>query len=403
MGPERRQTGDPRRHGYLSYSPLFEGLPYESVEDAIEGCQVQYLSTGEVLLDPTRLNKAMYLVLAGHLDVHLGAENSQDTIPIGPGETLGEMSIIDGQPVSAFVSAGEPSQVVIVPEQVFLENFLLIPGFARNLARVLSARMRASNDRVVARLRERLALEHLQKELQIARGIQEGMLPGRGTLFPDRREIDLYGLMVPARDIGGDLYDAFFVSPDHLALAVGDVSGKGIPAALFMARVVAQLRLVAMWETSPATVLTRLNRLLCEHNDSGMFVTLLYFVLDIRTGQFRYSNAGHNPPVIFSGGGWRYQALPKGLVAGIMGDAPFGEMDGCLAPDETLMLYTDGVTEATNPAERLYGEARLLEALGLPGDPSTAALVERVKRSVEIFADGAAQSDDITMLAIRRL
>ncbi|MBK8017837.1 MAG: serine/threonine-protein phosphatase [Betaproteobacteria bacterium] len=122
-------------------------------------------------------------------------------------------------------------------------------------------------------------------------------------------------MMDPAHDIGGDLYDSFFVGPDRLVAVIGDVSGKGIPAALFMARVIAQLRLVAISETSPAAVLSRLNGLLCEHNDAGMFVTLLVLVLDVRDGTFVYSNAGHNPPVVMRQHETGFLPMPKGLVA----------------------------------------------------------------------------------------
>ena len=383
-------------------SPLFAGLPYHHVENVIAACPLRNLDAGEVLLEPGHPNHLMFVVLSGRLDVRLGDGDAADAIPIGPGGTIGEMSIIDEQPVSAQVSAAEPSSVVTIPERVFWDELLQVPGFGRNLARVLSARMRASNERIVSRLREHLAFEHLHKELQIARSIQTGMLPGRGAMFSDRDDIQVYGLMDPARDIGGDLYDAFFVAPDRLAVAVGDVSGKGIPAALFMARVVAQLRLVAMAEESPAQVLSRLNAMLCEHNDAGMFVTMLYVVLDLRTGAYRYSNAGHNPPAEVAAGRCAYLPLPKGLVAGMMPGARFSELGGSLAPGELLLLYTDGVTEALNDAQDIYGEDRLAASVCAPGGQDPGAVIERVRRSVDAFAAGAPQADDITMLALRR-
>lgn len=402
VGEERRYRTDRRRHGYLAHSPLFNGLPYDLVERVVEATPVLALEAGEVLLEPGQSNDRMYLVLSGRLEVHIGAGENAELIPVGAGGTLGELSIIDGQPVSARVSAAQASVVVPIPAQVFWEQLLYIPGFGRNFARVLSARMRSGNERIVSRMREHLMLEHLHKELQIARSIQAGMLPGRGALFGDRRDLAVYGLMDPARDIGGDLYDAFLAGPDHLVAVVGDVSGKGIPAALFMARVVAQLRLVAMSETAPAAVLERLNRLLCEHNDAGMFVTLLYLVLDLRSGEFRYSNAGHNPPALVTPRGCEYLALPRGMVAGMVAEAPYAELRGVLPPGGTLLLYTDGVTEAANRDDELYGEARLAAALAAPDAAEPGALVEHVRRSVDAFAADAAQSDDITMLAISR-
>jgi len=402
---ERRRHADRRRHGYLAHSPLFAGLPYELVERVVEATPVRRLATGEVLLEPGQSNDRMYVVLSGRLEVHIGDGASAELIPIEAGGTLGELSIIDGQPVSARVSAAEASAVVPIPAEVFWEQLLYIPGFGRNFARVLSARMRSGNERIVARMREHLALEHLHKELQIAHSIQAGMLPRRGALFTDRKDVEVYGLMDPVRDIGGDLYDAFLSGPHHLVAVVGDVSGKGIPAALFMARVVAQLRLVAMSDTAPAAVMAQLNRLLCEHNDAGMFVTLLYFVLDLRSGEYRYSNAGHNPPLMVTPHGCDYLPMPRGMVAGMVEGAPFAEMHGVLPPGGMLLLYTDGVTEAANPADALYGEERLVETLlahTASDDAGPGALVEQVRRSVDAFAAGAAQSDDITMLALRR-
>ncbi len=333
---ERRKPIDRRRHGYLSRSPLFEDLPYHLIEAAIDACPVRELQPEEILLQAGQANNCMYLVLSGRLEVRLGEQGSGDTIPIEMGETLGELSIIDGYPVSACVAAVERSRVVTIAENVFWGEFFNIPGFARNLARMLSSRMRQSNARIIERLREHLALEHLQKELQIARSIQTSMLPGRGRLFAGYQELEVCGLMDPARDIGGDLYDAFFIAPRRLALTIGDVSGKGIPAALFMARVIAQLRQVAMSETSPAALMARLNASLCEQNEAGMFVTLIYLVYDLDSGEYLYSNAGHNPPAVIGNGRCTYLDPPKGLVAGMMGEARYLQKAGTLAPGHTL-------------------------------------------------------------------
>ena len=229
------------------------------------------------------------------------------------------------------------------------------------------------------------------------------MLPGRGRLFAGYQELEVCGLMDPARDIGGDLYDAFFIAPRRLALTIGDVSGKGIPAALFMARVIAQLRQVAMSETSPAALMARLNASLCEQNEAGMFVTLIYLVYDLDSGEYLYSNAGHNPPAVIGNGRCTYLDPPKGLVAGMMGEARYLQKAGTLAPGHTLMLYTDGVTEAFDPAGALYGEDRFASGLAATSEPGAAALVTQARLSVDLHASGAAQSDDITFLALRRV
>jgi sigma-B regulation protein RsbU (phosphoserine phosphatase) len=175
-----------------------------------------------------------------------------------------------------------------------------------------------------------------------------------------------------------------------------------VPAALFMAKAVAQLRLVALSEKSPAAILARWNALLCEHNEAGMFVTLVFIVLDLRTGVVAYSNAGHPPPVLLGAAGARFLPMPRGLVAGMQPDAVYGEREVALAPGETLLLYTDGVTEAEDPKGALYGEERLVEEIAKTHAGDAEALVREVRASVEKHAGGAAQSDDVTLLAIRR-
>lgn len=400
-----RRSGPPASsepRAALLRAELFRGLPTSITYKALEAGRQRELADGERLLRPGQRNDALYVVLGGRLEVRLDVLGFDEPVTVGPGDTLGELSIIDGEPASAEIVATGPACVLAIPEEFFWTVLTPNRSFARNLARLLASRTRASNRRVIARLEEHFALERLQRDLGIARTIQAGMLPGRGELFPGRPEVQVFGRMDPAQDIGGDLYDAFFVGPNRLAVAIGDVSGKGIPAALFMAKVVAQLRLVALSDTSPASVLTRLNALLCESNETGMFVTLLYAVLDLRSGEVTYSNAGHLPPVVTGCAAPRFLSLPRGLVAGIESGVVYTEHAATLQPGETLLLYTDGVTEAEDASGALYGDIRLLEDVARADRNDADALVRTLSACVGAYASGAPPSDDITLLAVRR-
>ncbi len=402
VSPERREGGDRRSQGYISRAALFDSIPYAVLEAVLAGCPVEACEAGAVLLSPGQANDAIHLLLEGRLRIHLEHADSGDFIPIEAGGCFGELSIIDGQPVSAWIVADRPSRVMRIPESVFWERLIPVPGVARNLLRVLAERMRANRDLIIERMKDSLALEHLHKELAIAQELQRSMLPAPELLFTGRPEVRAWAEMTPAKDVGGDFYDAFQVEPGLLFVAVGDVSGKGVPAALFMSRTITQLRMEAARERSPAAIVTAVNRALCQGNESGMFVTLFCGLLETASGRFDYCSAGHNPPVLLAGGAPEFVVPRKGLVAGIMEGARYAEDSKVLAPGHGVLLYTDGVTEAMDPGGGLYGEPRLISALSgdAGGDPRL--LVDRVRMDLASFVQNAPQADDITLLALFR-
>jgi sigma-B regulation protein RsbU (phosphoserine phosphatase) len=245
------------------------------------------------------------------------------------------------------------------------------------------------------------ARERIESELKIARSIQMNFLPKRFPPFPERREFDIFAVLEPAKQVGGDLYDFFFLDEDHLFFSIGDVSDKGVPAALFMAVTKTLMKGIAEQNRDPAEVLDRVNGELCHGNESSMFVTLFCAVLDLRSGRLCYSNAGHNPPlVLHRDGSQQWLALPPGLVLGGMEEAVYQSRELVMAPGDKLLLYTDGVTEAMNPEGAFYSEARLLAQAQEGVADSAESLVARVMASVRRFSAGAAQSDDITLLAL---
>jgi len=249
------------------------------------------------------------------------------------------------------------------------------------------------------------AKERIESELNIAHDIQMGILPKIFPPFPSRAEFDLFATITPAREVGGDLYDFFMIDDQHLCFTVGDVSGKGVPAALFMA--ITQTLIKTRISLSSAVTLEQVNNDLAHDNPSLMFVTLFLGILNIVTGELEYCNAGHNPPYrITPTHPSRLQPLAstEGMALGVMEDFSFSSRRLRLEPGETLFVFTDGVTEAMNSKGELFSEGRLEATLaGIGNREPVEKITELVAKALEGFTAGAPQSDDITMLVIRYL
>jgi len=242
--------------------------------------------------------------------------------------------------------------------------------------------------------------DRMQDELNVGHTIQMSMLPQAFPAFPDRTEFDLHALLKPAREVGGDFYDFFLLDEDRICLVVGDVSGKGVPAALFMAVSQTMIKTAAKGDTSPASIVTRVNDALSADNPTSMFVTLFLAIVDFRSGCFSYCNAGHNPPyIVHADGGLTCLNQRHGVVMGAMEELAYGESEGKLQEGDALFLFTDGVTEAMDTKGQLYGETSLEQLLEAADKSGAERLTGAVLRSVEGFAQGAEQSDDITILA----
>jgi sigma-B regulation protein RsbU (phosphoserine phosphatase) len=244
----------------------------------------------------------------------------------------------------------------------------------------------------------------LQQELDIATTIQTSILPKTFPAFPDRKEFDIYAKMIPAKEVGGDLYDFFLIDKYRLGVVIGDVSGKGIASALLMAVCKTLLKATAGKGIPSDVVLTEVNNLLVDESPSNMFVTLFYGVLDTRSGSFEYSNAGHNSPYLISTDGTIKQ-LPQvgGIILGAMKDVEFQSNVIMLKQDESIFLFTDGVTEAFNKNEEEFNEKRLEEVLINKNGFAPKDFVQQVFEEVQTFTNGVEQSDDITCLALKYL
>ena len=243
--------------------------------------------------------------------------------------------------------------------------------------------------------------ERIKTELSLARRIQESMLPNKFPAFPDRSEFDIYASMTPAKEVGGDFYDFFLVDDDHLAVVMADVSGKGIPAALFMMRSMISIRNQTMTGDSPAEVLEKINDQFSEHNEEEMFVTVWLGILEISTGRITAANAGHEYPIVQSAGG-QFELLKDthGFVIGGIPGMKYSEYEIMLDHDSRIFLYTDGLTEAQDEDHKLFGLDRVLEVLNENTDKSPLYQLRVVRKAATEFADAAQQFDDLTMLCL---
>lgn len=246
-------------------------------------------------------------------------------------------------------------------------------------------------------------LNTIEKELEVARRIQQGMLPTTTKLFSESSPpIELAGSMIPAKEVGGDFYDFFFLDKHRLAVIIADVSGKSIPACVFMAMAKTVIRTIANKNTSTADTCFKANEVLSLDNDSNLFVTAFYGVFDLTTGELSYTNAGHTSPLLLNKSGVKQLPRKEGLALGIIENTfPYEETVIQLSPGDTLILYTDGITEAMNSTRELYGEEALQNGLTTLSEKSPADILSGIVDNVKVFSGSYEQSDDITLLALR--
>ena len=258
-------------------------------------------------------------------------------------------------------------------------------------------------------IQRRALLEHdqlvsIQQDLNVAREIQLGILPKTFPPFPNRNDFEIYASMTAAKEVGGDFYDFFLIDEDRLGFVIGDVSGKGIPAAIFMAVSRTLIRATGLKGMPAGECLHYANNLLCSESVSCMFVTVFYGILNMRTGELQYANAGHNPPYITRKDGSLEKVESAGdIILGVFDDHMFTTMTTKLEPGECFLTYTDGVTEAFNSEDKEYGEDRLETLLKSLGNTQTRVIVNTIVEDVNLYSQGVPQSDDITLLSLKYL
>ena len=398
---------DRRLLGFISRFEIFRGVPYALVEHAIADCRVRRFPDGTVLLRPGERNSSLAFVLSGRLRIHLDAPDSRNFFTIEAGDCAGEMSVVDGEPVSAYVVADAGCRILLVDSDTLFSRFLSIPDVSRNFMAVLTERVRRTSQRIVDQVKSAMELDQLQRELRFASEIQAGMLPDEASLFPERTDVDCAVRIRVARQVGGDFYDAFFVDQQRVLVTIGDVCGKGLPAALFMVKALTLLRSEATRRAGAKRgqlqrTMDRLNRQLYERNDASLFVTTVCALLDTASGELMFVNAGHNPPVLALGDGpFDFLAGPRNPMVGIAADRAYLPGEATLPPGSVLVLYTDGVIDAEAADGEAFGEARLIATLNAAPERSAARLLDEIMAAVDRFTGDTAQTDDIAVLVLR--
>lgn len=393
----------PTNHKGFGWIPLFREVDEALLVRLLSRCEVRRLSAGTVLLRPGQSNDSLYILLKGELMVYLSADiTTGQGIPIQPGHCIGEYSAIDRLPVSALVRCEGEAEVLHLSGPFFWKRLVPLPGVARNMMRGLTERARTTNQLALNSLRERLELEHLRKELDLARQLQASMLPLRHPLFPDREDLDVCARVEPAASVGGDFFDSFLTADDRLFLCIGDVSGHGIGAALLMARTIGLMRSLAMAATAPETVLEQLNAFLCEGNDTCLFATLFCGYLEPATGTLTYSNAGHLAPLLIQDGRCSELPLPRGLLAGVAPRATYRAETVQLNRGDLLFAYTDGLSEAENDAGRPFGIDPCRDLLIQQREAPLPAILDGVREALTAFSGCGALEDDCTLMLVRR-
>lgn len=335
----------------------------------------------------------MYIILNGKADVF----NSDGTRinRLGAGDFVGELGLINDDNRAATVRASSDVRCANISKRLFED-------IASRNRKIYGSFMNMLYTKTTKLVTEQ---ERIKSELSIATKIQADCLENDFTAFNRLTAVNLTAHMKPAKEVGGDFYDVFMIDQDHLCFLIADVSGKGVPAALFMTMAKTHIKNFATVGLPLAEVAVRANNQLCYKNESGMFVTAFICVLDVRSGEVQFVNAGHNCPFVQKqDGAFEMFRAKANLVFGLMEDVPYREQTLTLNPGDSIYLYTDGVTEALNPEQELFGDDRLYEILNRhraqAGEPET--FVQAIYREVQAFADGEPQADDITMLYVTR-
>jgi len=347
---------------------------------------------GDILFKMGDTADKMYLIQKG--SIRLMETNKI----IKEGDVVGEMGLFSPfRQRTASAVCEEDLQAYTMGEDEVRKLFWREPSIAFSLIRL-------SIGRFIENLKEETeARERIESELRIAAEIQASMLPRKFPPFPERKDFEIFATMDPAKEVGGDFYDFFFIDKNRLCFVIGDISGKGVPAALFMAITKTILKAEALRGLLTEEILNRVNSVLCPDNETCMFATIFCAILDLETGELQFSNGGHNPPLICRHDGcFDFMDVPKGIVIGAIEDCKCGSGRLLLEPNDIIFLYTDGVTEATNLQSELFSEERLKNCLvNLQSqNKDITAMIKDVRQELLNFTQGAPQSDDITMLAL---
>ncbi len=398
---------------------MFSQLPFEELNLLLNALERVRLNSGDILFKEGDLAEHLYIVARGQLEVNMasGTENELILNVINEGEYIGEMGIImPGGRRTAGARARGDVLLLSMSRTQFQDLLHKHPEFANAMVGVLSARLDNTNvqtfrdlteknrqlqtayDELKAAQEQLIEKERLEKELQVAAEIQMSILP---DTLPSPSGYDFGGRILPARQVGGDFYDVFDLGNDQIGVLIGDVADKGVPSAIFMARAHALIIAEADSSTSPGEVLRMVNTHITRLEKSTQFVTALFGILDVKTGQFSYARAGHEPPLLIGAHGDVHR-LPHepGMALGLWEDITLDENTFHLAPGSLLVLYTDGMTDCRNPLGKAFGLDRIKETMKSVRSHSAQSACDHLLETLTSYQNGAKQDDDVTLVAV---
>jgi sigma-B regulation protein RsbU (phosphoserine phosphatase) len=401
--------------------PLFAGLPRVELERLAKTLQACEFPEQAILFQEGETDEACFLILEGQVEIikSMGDANERNLGVRSEGTLLGEMSLFSlGGTHTASVRAHTALKALKMTHLDFDALLNRWPSLAYQIVSSLSRRLEESENLTIIDLEEKnrqltlayqelkaaqaqiIEKEKLERELEIARRIQQNILPHR---LPEHPDFDFGALMIPARAVGGDLYQFIPLNRNRLGVVVGDVSDKGVPSALFMSLVYSLMRAEAGRGGAPAQVLRKVNHYLLEINVEEMYVTLLYGILDISNGNFAYVRAGHPPPYILDDQGDQI-LLPTGLgqPLGLFDHPVLDEQNLNLPPGGLLLIYSDGLSEASDSQGREFGATRLQGILSISIQKTSQEICDQLWNEVKLYTAELAQQDDFTVVSIRR-
>jgi serine phosphatase RsbU (regulator of sigma subunit) len=403
----------------LEQVPLFASLTKDELAALASNLQPVELAAGEILFCEDDPGGCFYIIAEGQMEIVKAMNTDEERLlqHWGPGNFLGEMSMFDPEGRrTASVRAQTPAKLLAMSHASFQSLLNQQPGLAFELTRQLSLRLRNTDNAIIHDLQEKnrqlaaayaelkaaqlqiIEKEKLEHELDVAREIQQSILP---HTLPEMPGLDVGALMHPARAVGGDLYDLIALDEKHLGIVIGDVSDKGVPAAIFMGLCRSLLRAEASRMAAPAVVLNEVNRHLMDMNEAGQFVTVLYGVMDCEQRVFTYARAGHEIPFIFQADGT--EIIPpkdRGRALGLFDDINLDETSVPLLPGSRIVFFTDGATDAVNPQGELFGRERLRQTVRQQATCPAQVLCQALHESITGFQKDAPQADDIALVAV---
>ena len=403
----------------LTRIPLFSQLPFDELNLLLNALDRVRLNAGDILFKEGELAEHLYIVARGQLEINMASGTANELVlnVINEGEYLGEMGIImPGGRRTAGARARGDVLLLSMSRTQFQELLQRHPELANAMVSVLSSRLDNTNvqtfrdlteknrqlqtayDELKAAQEQLIEKERLEKELQVAAEIQMSILP---DVLPAPEGFDFGGRILPARQVGGDFYDVFELGNGKMGVLIGDVSDKGVPSAIFMARAHALIIAEADNSTSPGAVLRMVNEHITRLEKSTQFVTALYGVLDTLTGEFSYARAGHEPPLLIGERGDIHR-LPHepGMALGLWEDMLLDENSIRLATGSLLVMFTDGMTDCRDPNGAPFGLERIKETMRGLRSLSAQAACDRLFSTLMDYQNGAKQDDDVTLLAI---